>query len=144
MGRHKIRHFEGKAYRLYPGETLEQAVEFCNLCAEDILFFGTETEAETLRVEWNADKPRVGKGSGRAGGARGATHAVDHRKHVHPGTPVEVCPICKYGMKLWRLWILTGRNAYRDNSLAFEPGSWGGYWEGNDEERRQCEEFIDR
>jgi len=147
MARPKIRHFEGKAYRLRPGETLEQAVardKLYTLSDEEIIWMGMEIPGPRKLGKW--EKPRVGKGSGRAGGARGATHAVDHRRLVHPGTTVHDCPICQYGIKLWRLWNQTVGGPPRigeSSGCGFEPGSWEAYWEGNDGERRGYEEFFD-
>jgi len=59
---------------------------------------GTREVFQRLQGEPEVRRPRVGKGSGRAGGARAATHARSHRKY-YPGTTPENCYACQHG---WR------------------------------------------
>jgi len=111
MARRKIRHFGPFAYNLTPDEIL-----------------GTP---KLKRIEI---KPRHGFGSGRAGGARSATHKRDHRRYVDLDTKPENCPICKYGMKVWTLWVNSAGGIGEEEWLAF--------WEGQDERRREFERFV--
>jgi hypothetical protein len=142
MGRRKIRHFGGRwraAYILRPGETLKDAISY-DLRPEESL-----APANVRSAIRDAPKPRLGKGSGRAGGARSATHKADHIRAfgIYPGTTVEECPICRFGMVVWKLWVESGRPDYSGNEAScFEPGSWEEKWEGNDEERLKCERFF--
>lgn len=120
MGRRKIRHFGPEAYSLSP---------------EESLFTSCLTKIE-IQQRFGEPKPRLGKGSGRAGGARSSVHKTDHlgRFRVYPGTKVESCPICTWGMKIWNLWEST-RRGYGEE--------WQLFWEGRDEERRHFENFAE-
>jgi hypothetical protein len=110
MARRKIRHSGPFAYSLNPEEVL--ALPSANVVGL---------------------KPRIGTGSGRAGGARSVTHRIDHLKRVYPGTTVMECPICKYGIKIWNLW----------NEAKYDTkDAWLMYWEGRDEARRDCEYVL--
>jgi len=117
MARRKIRHFGPYIYDLSPDEVL--------VTPDGLKALGT------IPIE---NKPRLGKGSGRAGGARSSTHKRDHLRcgRVYLGTTVENCPICRYGIRLWLLWEETG--GWREE--------WFAYWEGNDGERQEFERFV--
>jgi hypothetical protein len=54
--------------------------------------------------------------------------------YVYAETRPEDCPICHYGMKVWRLW---------ENSR-YGPGEeWATYWEGRENERKTFEQFVE-
>jgi hypothetical protein len=95
MGRRKIRHSGPHAYALNPDEILPISA--------------------MVRI-----KPRLGRGSGRAGGARSSTHRRDHAHRVHAGTKPENCPICRFGASVWDLWL---------DSKGGTSEAWLEYWE---------------
>jgi hypothetical protein len=76
----------------------------------------------------NLEQPRLGRGSGRAGGARSAAHQKHHVWRVGTGIKVEECPICLYGLEVWNLWLEGTRRE-----------AWHRYWECDKEERERCE-----
>ncbi len=57
-------------------------------------------------------RPRLGPGSGRSGGARGATHYSRHVKWVPPGTKPADCYICQLGS--WRKARRLQKSAFFD------------------------------
>lgn len=85
--------------------------------------FRPEERALTLTERlYPPRRPRTGKGSGRAGGGRGATHAVDHYLGSWSGVKgepsvfdsfftvpgnitSEECLWCRYDKKLWSWWL---------------------------------------
>jgi len=82
-------------------------------------------------------RPHFGKGSGRAGGARSATHKKDHMgKWGIRAVPSE-CPICRYSLNHWRVWIEHGLDSEEWNAL----WEWAGFMEGN---RPQWEDALER
>lgn len=58
---------------------------------------GTRTALPRLETEPEVPRPRFGKGSGRSGGARAATHKRSHLKFA-PDTKPEECYICQRGL----------------------------------------------
>lgn len=80
-------------------------------------------EREERRAKRLKEAPRFGKGSGRAGGGRGAVHARDkHNENVTNDIKPSDCTIC-YHRRLWTLF------------LASDYGRWTDVWEAWPEEQ---------
>jgi len=109
MGRRRVRVYGTESYALAPEEML---------LPEELL------KAATRKPTWCGEdlfRPRFGPGSGRAGGARSAVHATDHRRFLDVSEiRPERCVICLFGLKLWHLWT---------NSQYGFRGEWDAYWE---------------
>jgi hypothetical protein len=116
MGRRKIRHFGSESYEVPEEESLIDA--------------GYLARMRQCKIR-DESRPKLGPGSGRAGGARSVAHKRDHIWRVGRGVKSESCPICFYGLEVWNLWI---EGTWRE--------AWCKHWECRESERTKCELFF--
>ena len=76
-------------------------------------------------------KPRLGRGGGRAAGARSSVHSRLHKFWVCLST--EDCPICRFGMNVWKLWL---------ESQRVEREEWIAFWEGREDEKAEFLKLV--
>jgi hypothetical protein len=120
MARRRIRHFGGRALAFIPGDPPENYPPlWCRADAERGGFWITlnrlseiakEAKRKALeekRAKRAATQTRFGKGSGKAGGGRGAAHKIHHWRSVNKNLTAKGCPICHHS-QLWKLWLLSG------------------------------------
>ncbi len=124
--RYRLVDYNGVKYGLRKGETVEQLSSFhpeyeCNSLdfahpatgdvKENYLIltpYGLVDRSKVRRQHRKrtlTERPRLGKGSGRAGGARAATHYRSHMPFVPAGTRQEDCYICQQGLTLKRVRV---------------------------------------
>ena len=128
MGRHKIRHFDSSHYEPDPHEVWREVI----VSPANTVWLKRRDRLRKQGID-PYNRPRFGPGSGRAGGARAATHRVDHIRagRIEPETSPQECPICRFGSKIWKLWNATNRE------------EWELFWDEREQERDEFERFVD-
>jgi hypothetical protein len=122
MARHKIRHFGSGLFNFYKGEPpaiyrpgsyrLDEARGgfWVSHAHEKSVKAKALEERRAVRL---ANRTRFGKGSGRAGGGRGAAHRIFHHAAVNNGMQSSDCPIC-LNRRLWTLWLTSDDGRWED------------------------------